>query len=118
MRDPTPEQLDQINRDLADCVLDHIRRALEHFGVPRSDFTGDQFNNFVAMYNRRGDAITQLSQENQALRERVDSQSDLLVTIANWPNPDGHPQLQAVKVWAASVVDPSRVTALAALTSL
>lgn len=117
MEEPTKEWIDQTNRDMAECVLDYIKSALEHFGVPRGTFTDDQFDNFVALYNQRGDMIAALNGESTALRDRVATMENALVGVANWPNPDNHDQMQAMKVWAASVVDPSKVTMLRSLTN-
>lgn len=115
VEEPTKEWADRTNREMAKCVLDYIQKALAHFGVPRGTFADDQFDNFMAMYNRRGDMLTALTKEAGVLREQVTALEDMLVTIANWPNPEKHEQMQAMKVWAASVVDPRRVDHLKSL---
>jgi hypothetical protein len=114
---PSQEWIDAVNADMAMAALDYMRRGLSELGVPRGTFTDDQFDNFVAMYNRRGDLVTSVNSENNILRDRISNMEEVLVTVANWPNPDNHPQIQAMKVWAASVVDPTKVTMLKALTS-
>lgn len=110
------DRIRQINWEMAEAIVDYMRSALKNFGVPESTFADDQFDNFVAMYNRRGDMVTILSQENDILRRRIASMEDMLVSIANWPNPSNHDQTKAMKVWAASVVDPARVNMLKSLT--
>ena len=117
MTEPTKEWIDNTNRDMAECVVEYIRSALEHFGVPRGTFTDDQFDTFVAMYNRRGNMITSLNTENHALHDRVREMEEVLITVANWPNPENHPQMQSMKVWASCVVDPGKVNMLKVLTS-
>lgn len=109
MEELSEERINQINWEMAEAVVDYIRSALKHFGVPESTFADDQFDNFVAMYNRRGDMVTSLTQENDILRQRIACMEDMLVTIANWPNRENHDQVRAMKVWAASVVDPKSV---------
>jgi len=116
MTKPSNEWIEGTNRDMAECLLDYIQQALENFGVPRTTFTDDQFDNFVAMYNRRGDMLSAVTKEAAVLRDQVASMEDMLATIANWPNPEDHVQMKAMKVWAASVVDPTRVNMLKALT--
>lgn len=117
MEQPTKEWVDQTNRDMAECVLAYIQQALEHFGVPRATFADDQFDNFMAMYNRRGDVITSKQEEIESLRAQVANLEDMLVTVANWPNPGNHEQMQAMKVWAASAVDPRKVKMFSSLTT-
>jgi hypothetical protein len=117
MQEPSKEWVDRTNREMAECVLDYIRSALEHFGVPKGTFADDQFDNFVALYNQRGDMITAMNGETNALRDRISSMEGILVEIANWPNPENHPQMQAMKIWAASVIDPRKVTMLGSLTN-
>jgi hypothetical protein len=114
---PSQEWIDQVNADFAACMIDHIQTTLTKFGIPRGTFSDDQFNNFVAMYNRRGDMITSLQEEIASLRGQVSNMQEVLVTVANWPNGEDHPQIQAMKVWASSVVDPSKVNTLKVLTS-
>lgn len=99
----------QINWEMAESALDYIRSALDHFGVPPSTFADDQFNNFLAMYNRRGDMITAMNKEADALRDQIRNMEEVLVSLANWPNRENHDQIRAMKVWAASVVDPRSV---------
>jgi len=114
---PSQEWIDQVNADFAACLIDHIQKTLTEIGVPRSTWSDDQFNNFVAMYNRRGDMITSLQEEVASLRGQVSNMQEVLSTVANWPNGEDHPQIKAMKVWASTVVDPSRVNALKVLTS-
>lgn len=117
MQEPTKDWIDRTNRDMAECVLDYIKNALDHFGVPKGTFTDDQFDNFVSLYNRRGDMLTSLNKENNVLRDRIHDMEEVLVTIANWPNQEGHVQIRAMKAWAASVVDPTKVDAMKVLTT-
>jgi len=114
---PSHEWIDQVNQEMDRGVLDYIRSGLEHFGVPRGTFADDQFDNFVAMYNRRGDMLNSLNGEISSLRDRIGTMEDVLVSIANWPNQEMDPQIQAMKVWSASVVDPQKVTMLKGLTT-
>ena len=108
----TEEKIKQVNWEMAECVVDYMKSALAEFGVPPSAYADDQLDNFIAMYNRRGNIITELNAENASLRARLSNLEDVLVTVANWPNREKHEQIQAMKIWAASVVDPERVTML------
>lgn len=117
MTELTEERINQINWEMAEAALAYIRSALSHFGVPPSTFADDQFDNFVAMYNRRGEMMALVDKENGILRDRLRAMEEVLVTVANWPNPDKHEAVQSMKVWAASVVDPYKVDMLRALTN-
>ncbi len=108
MQEHSDEWAATVNREMAECVLDYIKTALERFGVPRGTFTDDQFDNFVAMYNNRGRLIS-------SLQSRIEAMDGVLVELSNWPNPDKNQQIHAMKIWAASVVDPSKVTMLSPL---
>ena len=58
--------LKEIETDMSLCVLDSIQNTLNELNVPKGTFGDDQFFNFVAMYNNRGDIIGSLKMQLEA----------------------------------------------------
>lgn len=124
MSEMTDEKIDQINAEMAECVLDAIKRILTDIGIPEGTWTEDRVLNLVAMYNLRGDMLDNRTHElnaktieAEALKKQCETLGGVLVELANWPNYDGSEEVKAMKTWASAVADPYKVIAFRSLTN-
>lgn len=118
---------DKIDTDMAKGCFVSMIQMLDLMGVPKGSYSDDRLYNFIVMYNKRGDLITSLTNELEALRNNQTDKSifhlieqnkiltEQLVELANWPIHTDNSTAKGMKVVAASVVDPNRVKILQAL---
>lgn len=111
---------DEINADMARGAFDSMLEMLDVMKVPRGTYSDDRLGNFISMYNNRGNMITALQMQVNAITQElfaVRKQNALLtkhlVDLANWP--EGTVNLPSMKAVAASVVDPGLVESLQSL---
>lgn len=115
--------LDEINDDMARGAFDSMLQMLDIMEVPKGTYSDDRLRNFVAMYTRRGEIVSTLSDTLESLRDKnefIDESYarlqeynnrlvETLLELANWPIHGDNQTAKDMRIVASSVVDPAKV---------